>query len=609
MTANTQAPAPADPTRVYALDTEEYYDAEVSVEVLGPWLYHQHPLTRAYLVSVAGTDGTRYAGPPEGAPWAAMAGAVWVSHNAPFDQLAYIRLGCPGGGPAEWHCTANLAAYLQAPRSLAGACKELLGVTVDKSVRDRMKGVRYAELMAFEQEDVCRYAQADADNCLALWVAHSDKWPEEERWASWHTGQMFMRGLPLDAQRVAADYGSLLAQRAEAEAGIPWAAANKGTPLCKKELDKYCRDEGLPVLKSLAKDDKDFLAWLDTHSAQHPVVGHMRTWRSVNNFTLKLETLVKRSGGKDVYHGDIRYYGAQPTGRWSGKSGDDSDDAGYNPLNLPRVPMFGVDFRAHLRAPAGFTFVSVDLSQIEPRCLHLLAGNDRFVSKLREGWNPYEAFAIARGDRFERGTLKKAAPQMYSMYKAMLIGLGYQMGAKEFVTSAPALTGGDYRPTLAECERAVSDFRRREKEVVGLWSKCDADLREHVGGQLDVELPSGRVMRYFDLKIEGSKFGQQVTCTKLRGGKRRYAYHGGKLVENICQGVARDILLHGLQLCEDAGIDIRLHVYDEAVALCPTKDAQSTGEAMVRLMTTPPPWLPDIPLAADPATISEVYCK
>src|SRR5690606_27169112 len=105
--------------------------------------------------------------------------------------------------PAEWHDTAALSVYLQAPRSLEGACRELLGETPDKSVRDAMKGANWltAKLLLQDQR-VLAYALDDARFACRLWLEHANKWPTHERMLSSLTIQQGEYGIHLDQQRI-----------------------------------------------------------------------------------------------------------------------------------------------------------------------------------------------------------------------------------------------------------------------------------------------------------------------------------------------------------------------------------------------------------------------
>jgi DNA polymerase len=583
----------------FAVDFETFYSADVSADTLGAWAYAKHPEAVPYLAAISGTDGTRYCGDPKDAPWEAMDGHVWVSHNAGFDQLFYLRLRAakviPEIGPREWHCTASMAAYLQAPRSLAGAAEQLLGVKVDKAQRDQMKGVRWSDLNTIGQQGMVEYAQKDADTCLELWVKHSDSWPTPERDLAQYTTQMGWSGLPVDYPAVASGVETLQARLEAAEAGIPWVAGGR-KPLSRKEFDLYCRTEGLPVPESMAKGDEDFEKWLDDHAEGHPVVGHVREWRRINALLKKVQTLHTRTDADHHFRYGLKYCGAQHTGRWSG-------DAGFNVQNLPRGEMFGVDLRTYFKAPEGYTFVITDLSQIEPRILHLLAGDEAMMENLRDGWNVYEAGANSWGWSFTKGELKKENPKGYQAAKGQILGLGFGCGADTFYKVAPTLTGGAYCPTIHEAQRAVTEYRARNPKVVGLWNRMDDALKANVGGALEVELPSGRTIKYFNLK----RGRRGIEGQTVMGGRHENLY-GALLVENMVQATAREVFANGLLGCLDASVDVRLHVHDEVVALAPLGAVDEVVATIEKALTTPPQWMPDIPLACE-TNITEVYCK
>ena len=73
--------------------------------------------------------------------------------------------------------------------------------------------------------------------------------------------------------------------------------------------------------------------------------------------------------------------------------------------------------------------------------------------------------------------------------------------------------------------------------------------------------------------------------------------YGGKLVENCIQAIARDCLALAIEHLEDAGYQVVFHVHDEVVIDCPADRADL--DDVVRLMTQPIPWAPDLPLNAD----------
>jgi hypothetical protein len=138
-------PPKSPPHQVFAVDFETFYSRDYSVREMGVHRYVLDPRFDAYLVAIWGPQ-LQWVGHPAEAPWGDIDGQVWVSHNRQFDEAVFVRLQQLGvihadSGPREWYDTAALAAYLQAPRNLAGAAKELLGLELSKEVRDRMEGV------------------------------------------------------------------------------------------------------------------------------------------------------------------------------------------------------------------------------------------------------------------------------------------------------------------------------------------------------------------------------------------------------------------------------------------------------------------------------------
>ena len=77
---------------------------------------------------------------------------------------------------------------------------------------------------------------------------------------------------------------------------------------------------------------------------------------------------------------------------------------------------------------------------------------------------------------------------------------------------------------------------------------------------------------------------------------REFTY-GGDLAESVTQGVARDLLCHGMASAEANGYAVIMHVHDEIVALQPkgTSDIQHFNAVICQL----PAWAEGLPLDAD----------
>jgi hypothetical protein len=589
----------------YAIDTETFYDKDYSVADMDVWHYVNDPRFNCYMVTIAGDNGAQYAGRPEDfEDWDMLSGpdVTLISHNRPFDKGVLDRLAelgkIPKLEPAAWWCSADCAAYHGLPRSLANACEFVLGVKPDKTVRDKMKGKDASALSAEDSLELVHYAMEDARLCLKLWQALSPTWPEHERWLSAHTGDIGVRGVPVDIEALDAGIRHLKEIQTSAELAIPW--ADEAPTLSHKQLAIACREAGIEPPSSLAKDSDECAAWEDKYGEQFPWVGAMRDFRRSNTLKSKLETMRARvKPDTNVAAFSLKYFGASTTGRWSGAGG-------WNCQNMGKGPILGVDMRAMIKAPPGKTFVVVDLSQIEPRVLAVCAGNHKLLEAVRQGYGIYEAHAVGSGIwNGEKGTLKKTSPKLYAASKAQVLALGYSAGAGRFMSMSPTLTGGEYCPDMAESERAVNDFRARNPEIVNLWNKLNNGLKRSINQDFVVELPSGREMRYRKIASVGNISGLTV-----RGGKFiRTKLYGGLLTENLCQATARDVFAFHMKLIHDAGFaEIMFHVHDELILLADEDKAESVLAQTLGLMAIAPPWMPGIPLAAE-GEITPVYKK
>jgi hypothetical protein len=589
--------------RTYALDTETDYSKDYSVADMDVWHYTHDPRFNCYMLTICGDDGFEYAGKPEDFDWSLLDGedVTLVSHNRAFDKNVVERLielgKIPAFKPGAWWCSADCASYHGLPRALALVCEHLFNIKPDKSVRDKMKGKDAAALSEADAKELKDYAVEDARLCLKVWQALSPTWPEDERWLSAHTGDIGVRGLPVDIEALDQGIRHLRDIQTRAELAIPW--ADEAPPLSHKQLAVACRAAGILPPASLAKDSEECQKWEDEYGDQFPWVGAMRDFRRSNTLVSKLETMrarVRPDTGWSAF--SLKYFGATTTGRWSG-------GGGWNSQNLGRGPILGVDMRSMIKAPPGKVFVVADLSQIEPRCLSVCAGNKKLLDAIRQGYGIYEAHAVGSGMwNGEKGTLKKTNPQLYAAAKAQTLALGYGASASKFMLMSPALTGGEYCPDAAESERAVAEFRARNPEITRLWKRLDNGLRQSINRDFEIELPSGRVMKYRKITSVGG-----ITGLTVRGGKFiRTKLYGSLAVENLCQATARDIFASHLKLLHDEGLEIMWHVHDECILLADEDKAEGTLAKALEIMSIPPPWMKSIPLAAE-GEITKVYKK
>jgi DNA polymerase I-like protein with 3'-5' exonuclease and polymerase domains len=402
----------------YAVDFESYYDDECSITTLGPRGYFSHPSFDAYMVTVVGDDGYVYAGNPRDFDWSILNGNVVLSHNASFDESLDLY-GVEQGwfdpcSPAAWHCTADMAAFLGLPRALKNASATVFGLSVDKTVRDNMKGKRWESMSEEFRKEVTDYAIKDSELCLRLWQELSHKWPEHERAISALNRKIGQRGLPMDTALLQRNLERIKTALFEAEQEIPW--TKEATPLSRKAFNAQCRAQGITPPASLAQDNEEADAWFAAHQQACPWARAVQNYRRINAFMRKLESFAAGTMADGRYYGGIMYFGST-TGRFSGSGGN------ANLQNLPREEMFGVNFRSMIRPAAGRKLVVLDLSQIEVRTLCWLAQDTTALNLIRESEDIYHAFGVLLGLHDPaNGQLKEYDKALRHKVKSIVLG-------------------------------------------------------------------------------------------------------------------------------------------------------------------------------------------
>ncbi|MDE9438008.1 DNA polymerase I, partial [Xenorhabdus bovienii] len=116
------------------------------------------------------------------------------------------------------------------------------------------------------------------------------------------------------------------------------------------------------------------------------------------------------------------------------------------------------------------------------------------------------------------------------------------------------------------------------------------------GAWLRVVLPSGRAVCYPSPRLDDGQISYMGTNPYSRKWQRLKTY-GGKLVENVTQAAARDVLAGNMPLIEEAGYAIVLTVHDEVLTEAPDTPDYA-HEHLSTLLATNPEWAPDLPLNA-----------
>ena len=351
---------------------------------------------------------------------------------------------------------------------------------------------------------------------------------------------------------------------------------------------------------ALAKSDEGFKAL-----AEHPDerVQTLVAARLGNKTTLE-ETRTERLigiAGRGKIPVPLSYYAAH-TGRWGG-----SDKINFQ--NFPSRGDNAGKLKKAILAPEGHVIIDCDSAQIEARVLAWFAGQDDLVEAFRNGEDVYKimASAIYRKEREE------VTPSERFVGKTTILGAGYGMGGAKF--QAQLKTFGVSIST-EESARIISTYRGTYPSIPTLWKSgstaIDAMSKKRTAtwgngcisiGAEGILMPNGLYQRYPNLRKVRDKDGKdQYIYDSRKGAVKLY---GGKLTENICQGLARCII--GEQLIKiSRKYRVVLTVHDAVACVAPKEEAEEAMAYVMECMRFVPSWAEGIPLNCE-AGIGESY--
>lgn len=152
-------------------------------------------------------------------------------------------------------------------------------------------------------------------------------------------------------------------------------------------------------------------------------------------------------------------------------------------------------------------------------------------------------------------------------------------------------------PRIASMWKDLGDAVRSAIQTPGVPFQCRALKVQRDGSWLRIRLPSGRCLCYPAPRVDdGGGISYEGVNQYSRKWSRLKTY-GGKLFENVCQAVARDVMAHNMPRIEAAGYEVVLTVHDEVICEAPDSD-EFSAEHLSSLLAANPPWALDMPLAA-----------
>ena len=344
---------------------------------------------------------------------------------------------------------------------------------------------------------------------------------------------------------------------------------------------------------AFAKTDEEFKELLEHPD---PKVQALVSARLGNKTTLE-ETRTQRFIGiseRGTLPVPIKYYAAH-TGRWGG-----SDK--INLQNLPSRGTNGGKLKKAIQAPEGYVIIDCDSSQIEARVVAWLAGQDDLLTAFEKGEDVYKIMASAIYGK-EESTISQ---EERFVGKTTILGCGYGMGAKKFQVQLKAF-GVSIQEE--EANRIISVYRQTYPKIPKLWKQTQRCIEAMITGQaadfgvvsaveFDPEekgflLPSGLWQKYDGIeKIYDAEGKEQYQYKTRKGAVKLY---GGKVVENLCQAVARCVIAEQmLKIAQKYHVVLTVH--DAVACIAPEAEAEKAQAFVESCMRWRPDWASDLPL-------------
>ena len=354
---------------------------------------------------------------------------------------------------------------------------------------------------------------------------------------------------------------------------------------------------------AFAKTDEAFKALLEHEnpSVQALVAARLGTRSTIEESRTERFIGIARRGAMPV---PLRYYAAH-TGRWGG-------DDKLNLQNLPR----GSTLKKAILAPAGYMMIDSDSSQIEARTLAWLAGQDDLVEAFDRGEDVYKIMASAIYGRPVADITKDER----FVGKTTILGAGYGMGAAKFQAQ---LKNFGVEVAIEEAQRIISTYRATYPKITALWKAAgtalEAILRDQltmlgrddllkIEGKGGIRLPNGLYLRYPNLRQKADEeTGKIETVYDTKKGRAIIPnrIYGGKVVENVCQALARIIIGEQMLLIAKK-YQVVMTVHDAVACIVRTEEVATAVEYVEMCMRIRPKWGMDLPLNCE-ATYGESY--
>jgi DNA polymerase I-like protein with 3'-5' exonuclease and polymerase domains len=589
------------------IDFETYYDKDFSLSKVTTEEYIRSELFETIGVAVRVNDGeTQWFSGTEKETWTFLqkfdwANSIALAHNAVFDMaILNWRYGI---SPKKIADTLSMA------RAIHGT---EVGGSLGALVQHYQLGEKGTEVINalgkrridFFDEDLSRYASYcvnDVNLTYGLFGCLAPNFPVAELNLIDLTVRMFTEPvLELDTGVLHRHLTEVQDSKARLMEGID---ESKDMLMSNPQFADLLRGQGVePPMKISPTTGKETYAFSKTDEEFKALLEHEKeTVQALVAARLGVKSTIEETrtqrfieiAGRGTMPIPLRYYAAH-TGRWGG-------DDKVNMQNLPRTS----PLKRAILAPQGYMMIDSDSSQIEARTLAWLSEQNDLVEAFDRGEDVYKIMASAIYGK----DINDITKDERFVGKTTILGAGYGMGAKKFRSQLKTF---NVDMPQEECERIIAVYRQTYPRIPMLWREAgnallaianDQSAPLGRSGVLDVEgakgirLPNGLYIKYPNLRRWINDAGKEELVYDTKKGKAVIPnrIYGGKVIENVCQALAR-IAIGEQMLLIAKKYRVVMTVHDAIACIVPEQQTENAQEFVEMAMRIRPKWAPDLPL-------------
>jgi hypothetical protein len=593
------------------VDLETAYDREYSLKRMSTPEYILDPRFRVHLLAAynAAWSAPKIVLPEEIPSFLAQypaAETICCSFNALFDlSILSWKYGWIAG---------RMQDTLGMTRALRSYEKYNLGAVLEKLFGFNSKGttIHKVEGMSVQQiknaglwPEYCTYAMNDVKSCANIYFKLLPEFPVEER----QIMDLVLRAaivptLRTDTELLQTHLDELRRHKARL---LQDCGYDKAALMSTKQFQDALERLGVEIetkpgargqIPAFAKTDSFMQELLEYDRAPEETTNHQVQTLAAARLSFKStleETRAERfiriaqlpwASHEPLLPVPLRYGGAI-THRLSG-------EWGMNLQNLPRDKTKS-KLRQALVAPLDHVLLTADLSQIEARLVAVLCKEQALMAAFRNGEDVYASFASVV---FGRNINKKDQPNERFIGKTGILGLGYGCGIERFYQMVLS-QARQYRIDLGDlfnqrvAEFTVNTYRSLFSRIPSNWRLLDNHLNQVINN------PSQTQQRSWGPVI--IKSGKIILPNRmtLRYKSNNEKLWGGTILENICQSLARIVIMQAALRLSKRGYRMILQLHDELVFAVLEEQIEEAKKTILDEILRPPSWLPELPLAAE----------